>query len=170
MNCSLGGPVRPKPSLRPLRVGHTALVHRRVPLPGVVGASLWCAGAGPPFGRDPRGSRRRGALRRVACGSICVPPPASRSLLGEGGRPLGAGGAEGRRSCGPQDGGEGGGGELRRSRPPAPSGVGVSSFVSGAPPWGMLVLWGLPGGRGRRARPGQLPVGQCGGGGGGGGM
>ena len=36
-------------------------------------------------------------------------------------------------------------------------------------PWGMLVLWGLPGGRGRRARPGRPPVGQCGGGGGEGG-
>ena len=51
--------------------------------------------------------------------------------------------------------------------PPAPSGVGLPSFVSDAPPWGILVLWGLPGGRGRQARPGQPPMGQCGGGGGG---
>ena len=47
---------------------------------------------------------------RFAGQAASPPPPASRSLLGEGGRPLGSGGAEGR-SCGPQaGGGERGGG------------------------------------------------------------
>ena len=44
----------------------------------------------------PRGSRRLGALGRAVCKSSRIPPPASRSLRGEGGRPLGSGGAEGR--------------------------------------------------------------------------
>ena len=52
-------------------------------------------------------------------------------------------------------------------RPPAPSGVGLPSVVSGVPPWGILVPRGLPGGRGRRVRSGRPPTGQCGGGGGG---
>ena len=43
------------------------------------------------------------------------------------------------------------------------------AVVSGVPPRGILVPWGLPGGRGRRARSGRPPTGQCGGGGGGGG-
>ena len=50
-------------------------------------------------------------------------------------------------------------------RPPAPSGVGLPSVVSGAPPRGILLRWGLPGSRGRQARPGRPPMGQCGGGG-----
>ena len=53
-------------------------------------------------------------------------------------------------------------------RPPAPSGVGVPSVVSGVPPRGILVPWGLPGCRGRQARSGRPPTGQCCGGGGGG--
>ena len=100
------------------------------------------------------------------------PPPVSRSLLGGGGRPLGSGGAEGR-SCGSLAGG-GAGGEggvgAPPPRPPAPSGVGLPSVAPGVPPpRGILVPWGLPGGRGRQARSGRPPVGQCGGGGGGGG-
>ena len=66
-------------------------------------------------------------------------------------------------------GGRGGGGGGWGGRPPAPSGVGLPSVVSGVPPWGILVTWGLPGGRGRRVRSGRRPMGQCGGGGGGGG-
>ena len=68
-------------------------------------------------------------------------------------------------------GGGGGGWEGRPAAPrfPAPSGVGLPSVVSGAPPRGLLVPWGLPGGRGRRARPGRPPMGQCSGGGEGGG-
>ena len=97
------------------------------------------------------------------------PPPASRSLLGGGGRPLGSGGAEGR-SCGSLAGGGAGGGVGGAPpRPPGPSGVGLPSVAPGVPPRGILVPWGLPGGRGRRARSGRPPTGQCGGGGGGGG-
>ena len=50
-------------------------------------------------------------------------------------------------------GGAGGGGEGGRPTalcPPAPSGVGLPSVVSGVPPRGILVPWGLPGGRGRQ--------------------
>ena len=79
----------------------------------LVCAFLRHAGVGSPCGRDPRGCRS----------SRIPPPPASRSLLGGGGRPLGSGGAQGR-SCGSQDGGgwggEGGGGPL--PRPPCPVG------------------------------------------------
>ena len=60
-----------------------------------------------------------------------------------------------------------GGGRSAAPRPPAPSGVGLPSVVSGALPRGILVPWGLPVGRGCRARPGRPPMGQCGGGGGG---
>ena len=138
-------------------------MRRRAPPPGLVRAPLRRAGVGWEQAAGGAGAR-----------SVQVqphpPPPASRSLLGERGRPLGSGGAEGR-SCGPQaGGGERGGGWGGRSaapRPPIPSGVGLPSVVSGAPPRGILVPWGLPGGRGRRARPGRPPMGQCGGGGGG---
>ena len=61
--------------------------------------------------------------------------------------------------------GGGGGGRPTALHPPAPSGVGLPSVVSGVPPRDILVPWGLPGGRGRRARPGRPPTGQCGGGG-----
>ena len=90
--------------------------------PGAVRAPLRRAGSRSPISRDPRGSRRLGALGRAVCRSSCASyPPASRSSLGEGGRPLGSGGVGGRRSCGPQAGGgagEGGGGPLRRPPPP----------------------------------------------------
>ena len=89
-------------------------MRRRAPPPSLVRALLRRAGVGLPVGRDPLGSRRLGALGRAVCRSSRIPPPASRSLLGEGGRPLGSGGAEGR-SCGSQAGGggeRGGGGGL----------------------------------------------------------
>ena len=164
MDRSPRGPLRPEPSLCPLRVGnghggghggrglHTVLVHRRVPPRGLVRALLRRAGVGSPVGRNPRGSRRLGVLGRAVCRSsrIPPPPPASRSLLGEGGCPLGSGGAEGR-SCGPQawGGGRRGGGwwggRSPAPRPPAPSGVGLPSVISGAPPpRGILVPWGVP--------------------------
>ena len=102
---------------------YTVLVRRCAPPPSLVRALLWRAGVGSPFSRDPRGSRRLGALGRAVCRSsrIPPPPPASRSLLGEGGRPLGSGGADDR-SCGSRAwGGERwGGGGARGGRPPAP--------------------------------------------------
>ena len=52
------------------------------------------------------------------CSSSRIPPPpAPRSLLGEGGRPLGSGGAEDR-SCGPQGWGGGQGGGVGGAAPP----------------------------------------------------
>ena len=145
----------------------TVPVRRRVPRPGVVRAPLRRAGAGSPIGRDLRGSRRLGALGRAMCRSSCVPPPASRSLLREGGRPFGSGGVEGRRSCGPQAGGRaGGGGEgglLRRPPPPRP----CRASACHPSPRGILELRASPGGLGRQARPGWPPTGLCGGGGGG---
>ena len=133
MDCSPGGPSRPEPSLCPPRVGnghggghggrgpHTVLVRRRVPPSGLVRAPLWRAGVGSPVCRDPRGSRRLGALGRALCRSSRIPPPpALRSLLGEGGRPLGSGGAEGC-SCALKLGGAAGGGLGGAApHPPAP--------------------------------------------------
>ena len=73
--------------------------------------------------RPPREQAAGGAGARLA-GPAASPPPASRSLLGEGGRPLGSGGAEGR-SCGPQAvGGSGGGVGGAAPPPPAPRPVG----------------------------------------------
>ena len=123
-------------------------------------ALLRHAGVVSPRGRDPRGSRS----------SRIPPPPASRSLLGVGGgassRLRGGGGPLlWLPSWGRWGGGWGG-------RPPAPhplSGVGLPSVAPGVPPRGILVPWGLPGGRGRRARSSRPPTGQCGGGGGRGG-
>ena len=186
MDRSPGGPFRPEPPLCPPRVGnghgkdhggrgpHTVLARRCAPPSDLVRARLRRAGVGSPVGRDPRGSRRRGALGRAVCRSSRIPPPrvAVPSGGGGGGVPSALGGADGR-SCGPQAGGSGAGGgwgaRPTASRPLAPSGVGLPSVVSGVPPRGILVPWGLPGGRGRPARPGRPPTGQCGGGWGGGG-
>ena len=122
----------------------------------LVRALLRHAGVGSPCGRDPRGSR-----------SSRTSPPRVAVPSGGGGRPLDSGGAEGR-SCGSQAGGGCGGGGAP-PRPPALSGVGLPSVVSGVPPRGILAPCGLPGGRGRWARSGWPPTGQCGEGGGGGG-
>ena len=129
---SPGGLFRPEPPFCPTRVGnghagghggrglHTVLVRRRAPPPGLVRAPLRRAGVGSPVGRDSRESRRQGALGRAVCRSSRIPPPASRSLLRKGGRPLGSGGAEGR-SFGPQaGGGERGRGAGGAAPPPAP--------------------------------------------------
>ena len=115
------GSDRPNPSLCPPRVGNIA---------GVTGDALVMRGVAPILFRfvvacRPRAwsVRRSGALvlarpsaatpvgtggggRRGArrAGPAASPPRASRSLLGEGRRPLGSGGAEGRRSCGSQAG------------------------------------------------------------------
>ena len=69
------------------------------------------------------GSRQLGALGRAVCMSSRIPPPspALRSLLGEGRRPLGSGGGEGR-PCGPQAwGGGSGGGVGWGAAPPPPT-------------------------------------------------
>ena len=159
-------------------------------------AMLWSWGARPPYcsGAPPRAAPGRGLRAAPArwCGLAHRPrPPREQATGGAGARgvqvqlrppprfavPSGGGGgvpsAPGGWGFGApaalKPGGEQGGGRGGRSaapHPPAPSGVGLPSFVSGAPPRGILVLWGLPGGHGRWARPGRLPMGQCGGGGG----
>ena len=143
MDCSPGGSFRPEPPLCPPRVGnghggghggrgpHTVLVRRRAPSPSLVRVPLRRAGVGSPVGRDPRGSKRLGAPGRAVCRSSRTPhPPASRSLLGEGGRPLGSGRAEGR-PCGPQlGGGEGGGMGGPPHRPPPPRPIGRRPAIS----------------------------------------
>ena len=120
------------------------------------GALVWAR----PSAATPARAGSWGRWGAWCAGPAAPPPSAWRSLLGEGGRPFGSGGAEGR-FYGPQaGGGEQGGGW-------GGSGVGLPSVVSGVPPRGILVLWGLPRGRWRRGRPGRPPMGQCGGGGGG---
>ena len=101
---------------------NTALVRRRAPPRSLVRALLRHAAVGSPCGRDPRGSRRLGALGRAMCRSSRIPPPPHRGpFLGEGGRPLGSGGAEGH-PCGSQAGGgeRGGGGCGGAAPPPLP--------------------------------------------------
>ena len=120
--------------------------------------------------RPPREQAAGGAGARGVQFQPHPSPPRRGPFWGRGGAPS----APGRRRVAPVapklGGGERGGGgwKGRPPRPPAPSGVGLPSVVSGVPPRGILVPWGLPGGRGRQARSGRPPTGQCGGGGGGG--
>ena len=173
---SPGGPFRPEPPLCPPRVGNGHGgghgVRRRAPPSGVVRAPLRRAGVGSPVGRDPRGSRRLEALGRAVCRSSRIPPPASRSLLGEGGRPLGSGGAEGR-SCGPRarGGGRGGGGGAALPPPvPPPRRASACHPLSPAcPPWVYSCRGGCRAAAGVRRSPvGRQLVSAAGGGGGGG--
>ena len=188
-----GGSNRPGPSLCPPWAGKIA---------GVIGDALVMGGATPVLlrfviacrpGRGPcvvlarwcglaRRSRPPREQAEGAAGARGVriqlrPSQASRSLLGEGGRPLGPGGGGGPAlprpaGRGESGGGEGGGGQGRAAapRPPAqwvgPWPPSLSPFVSGAPSWDRHVQSALLGGRGRQARPGRLPLGQCRGGGG----
>ena len=163
MDCSPGGPRRPEPPLLPSLSGlwsreghvgrglHTVLVRRRAPPPSLVRPLLRHAGVGSPCGRDPRGSRHLGALGRAVCRSTRIPPPpASSSLLGGGGASPWPRGGRGPLLWLPGWGVERGGrvGGLP-PRPPAPSGIGLPSVVFGVPPRGIVVPWGLTGGRQR---------------------
>ena len=127
------------------------------------GALVWARlSAATPAGAGGSGPRCAGRAASPP------PPPASRSLLEEGGRPLGSGWwrvAPVAPKLGEGSGGGGGGGGPP-PRLPALSGVGLPSVVSGVPPRAILVPWGLPGGRRRRTQSGRRPMGQCGGGGG----
>ena len=119
-----------------------------------------------PSAATPAGAGGSGCRGARFAGPAASPPPRRGPFCGRGGVPSAP---EGRRVGAPAAlklGGErGGGGRSAAPRPPAPSGVDLPSVVSGAPPRGILVPWGLPGGRGRRARPGRRPMGRCGGGG-----
>ena len=111
---------------------------------------------------------RPAAATPAGAGPAASPPPTSRSLLGGGGRPLGSGGAKGR-SCGSLAGGgaEGGGGGAAPP-PPRPIGRRPAFCCPWRAPPGYTRAVGVAGGRGRRARSGRPPTGQCGRGGGGG--
>ena len=137
MDRSPGGPFRPEPSLCPPRVGNG---HGGV-MGGAAFILFWSAAVcrpqacsarrsgalvlARPSAATPAGAGGWGRWGARCAGPAASPPPASRSLLGEGGRPLGSRGAEGR-SCGPQAGGgsEGGGwgGRSAAPRPPRPVG------------------------------------------------
>ena len=101
---------------------HTELVCWRAPPPGLVRAPLQHAGVGSPAGRDPRGSRRLGALWRAVCRSSRIPPPPRRGpFWGQGGVPS----APGERRVAPAalklGGGERGGGSWGAApSPPVP--------------------------------------------------
>ena len=135
---------------------------------------LWRAGVGSPVGRDPRGSRRLGALGHAVCRSSRIPLPRVAVPSGGGGRPLGSGGAKGR-SCGRQAGGGGGGGGGGGAAPPPsvprPRRASVCHPLSpGCPPLGYtravgVVGWPRASGAARSAANGSVR----GGGGGGGG-
>ena len=185
---SPGGPFRPETSLRPLRVSNiVGVTGDALVMGGAAPILFWCAAACRPRAWS---TRRSGALVRArpsaatpggaggwGCwGARCVgpaappPPPRRGPFLGRGGvpsAPRGGGSALLRPSS---RGGAGGGGGWAAPPPPAPPPRRVSACHPSSParpPRGILVLSGLPGGLGRRARPGRPPMGQCGGGGGG---
>ena len=86
----------------------------------------WCGLARRP--RPPREQAAGDAGARSVQVQPHPPPPASRSLLGEGGRPLCSGGAEGH-FCGPQAGGGGSGGGDGGAAPPPPRPVGLRPAI-----------------------------------------
>ena len=102
------------------------------------------------------------------CAGPAAPPPPRVAV------PSGGGGAGGQRvaTVAPKLGGGAGGGGWggRPPAPPVPSGVGLPSVLSGVPPRGILVPWGLPGaagvGRGPVAANGSVRRGGGRGGGG----
>ena len=125
------------------------------------GALVWARpSAATPAGVGGWG--RRGA--RCAGPDASPPSPRCGPFWGRGGVPSAPGGRRVAPVSLKLGGGAGGeaGGRSAAPRPPASSGVGLPSVVSSAPPRGILVPWGLPGGRGRRARPGRPPMRQRG--------
>ena len=133
-----------------------------------LGPLHWCGLARRP--RPPREQVAGGAGARGVQVQPHPPPPRVAVPSWRGGASPPLRGGRGSLLWPSSGGGGAGGGGWWRGRsaapcPPAPSGVGLPSVVCGAPPRGILVPWGLPGGRGRRARPGRPPMGQCGGGG-----
>ena len=135
----------------------------------------WCARCSGtlvwarPAAATPAGAGGWGRWGARCAGPAASPPPRRGPFWGRGGVPSAPGGRRIAPVAPKRGGGSGGGGGAGGPppRPPTPSGVGLPSVVSGVPPRGILVPWGLPGGRGRRARSGRPPTGQCGGGGGG---
>ena len=104
---------------------HTVLVLHRAPPTSLVRALLWHAGVGSPCGRDPRGSRRLGALGRAVCRSSRIPPPPRRGpFWGRGGVSSAPGGQRAAPVASKLEGGSGGGGAGGPPpRPPAPPAI-----------------------------------------------
>ena len=122
---------------------HTVLVRRHAPPPSLVRALLWHAGVG----RDPRGSRRLGALGLAVCRSSRIPPPPRGGpFWGRGGVPSAPGGRRVAPVAPKLGGGERGGGlGGPPPRHPALSGVSLPSVVSGVPPPGYTRAVGVAG-------------------------
>ena len=117
------------------------------------GALVWAH----PSAATPAGAGGWGRWGARCAGPAASPPPASRSLLWEGGRPLGSGGAEGR-SCGPQAwGGERVGGWGGRFPAPPPSRASAPHPLSPACPPG---VYSCRGGCLAAAGVGRGPVGR----------
>ena len=98
---------------------HTAPVCCGAPHPGVARALVLCAGAGPPPDATPAEAGSGGCGGTRHAGSAASPSRASRSFLGEAGRPLGRGGDRGSTPSWPAGrGGVGGAAPLFPSPPP----------------------------------------------------
>ena len=168
MNRSPGGPAGPKPSLRPPRVGNIAgVTGDALVMGGAVPILLWFVAACRPWAWSARrsgalvGARPSAATPAGAgsggrwgvgrAGPAAFPHPRRGPLLGRG--PLGSGGAENLRSCGPQAGrGTGGGGGAGAALPllaPLPRRMSGCHPLSPARPPGVYSCCG-----GRRAAVG----------------
>ena len=134
-------------------------------------SSAHCSGTlvwARPAAATPAGAGGWGRWGARCAGGAASPPPASRSLLGEGGRLLASGGAEGR-SCGSQAGrGERGGGGA--PLPPGPVGRRPAICCLGRAPLGVYSCrWGCRAAAGVGRGPvGRQRVSAAGGGGKGG--
>ena len=179
----LRGPLQTRTLPLPSLSGQLCGLHDALLLGGAAPLLFRCAAACRPRAWS---ARRSGALVQALlsavtpagavgwgrwgarCAGPAAPPPPRVAI------PSGGGGASLRlrgggrpallrpSSRGESGGGGGEGGLLRR--PPPPRSTGRRPAII---PRGILVPWVLPGGPGRRVRPGRPPMGLCGGGGGG---
>ena len=124
------------------------------------GTPVWA----PPSVATPAGAGGWGRWGARCAGPAASPPPRRGPFWGRGGAPSAPGGRRVAPVAPKLGGGSGGGGG---GAPPSPRPVGRRPAIRCLR--GILVPWGLPGGRWRRARSGRPPTGQCSGGGGGGG-
>ena len=109
-----------------------------------VAPARWCGLAYRP--RPPREQAAGGAGARGVQVKPQPPLPRRGPFWGRGGAPSAPGGRRVSPVAPKLGRGAGGGVGGPPPRPPAPSGVGLPSVVSGVPPRGILVPWGLAGG------------------------